>query len=397
MGLAELRALVRAIDPEPIGSLALELLQIWAPPGHEAPVALRLARAFREVAGLDEVTVDDEFPNSPSVVAWLRGRAPGPTVQWHGHMDAIDVPHASPRRDGDTLHGRGAADMRAACAAMVESARMLKAAGLPARGNVLITLHGLHESGGNEPLHRLIERGVHGDVVISGELGGGRTLPVASMGLTFWEIVIQRTGGVVHETVAGPEVIQPLRVGTELVDRLNALGSRLRARSHPYVGSESLYVAKFVCGDYYNTVPERCVLAGTRRHGLGTTLAAVRDELEALVDEVRRQSGADIKTTWTSIAEALTLDTGHPIVAAIRQANREVAGRDLEFVGSRAAGNAVHFWEEAGIPTVYYGADYVTAHSDHEQVSVRDLGRVAGGIALASALYLEGEPSPVKG
>ncbi|MBI2755642.1 MAG: M20/M25/M40 family metallo-hydrolase [Chloroflexi bacterium] len=382
----------RAIDAEAIGALAFELLSMWAPPGHETEVAVRLAAAFREVAGLDDVQLDEEFPGSPSIIAWLRGDEPGPTIQWHGHLDAIDVPHAPARREGDTLHGRGACDMRAACAALVWAAKALRESGLPRRGNVLITLHGLHESGGNEPLHRLIERGIHGDAAISGEVGGGLTLPVASLGLTFWSIVVKRPGGSLHETNAAPDLLRPLAVGRLLLERLDRLNERLAAHTHPYVGAESVYVGKFTCGDYFNTVPERCELAGTRRHGPGTSLAAVRDELEGLVEAVRHETGADIETHWNSIAEAFSLDPSESIVAAIREANIAVTGHDLSLVGMRASGNAVHFQQEARIPAVYYGADYSTAHSDHESVSVSDLARIAGGYALASALYLEGAP-----
>jgi succinyl-diaminopimelate desuccinylase len=380
----------RALDPEPIGALALETLEMWAPPGHEAAVADRLAAAFRDVAGLADVSLDEEVPGSPSVVAWLRGSGPGPTVQWHGHLDAIDVPHAAPRRDGDILHGRGACDMRAACVAMVYAARLLREVGLPMRGNVLITLHGLHESGGNEPLHALIKRGVHGNAVISGELGAGVTLPVCSLGLTFWSITIRRSGGTVHETNAPEAIVRPLDVARIIMARLDELNARLSQRVHPYVGSESVYVGKLVCGDYFNTVPERCEMAGTRRHGPDSNLTAVRDELEALVEAVRRETGAQIDTDWNGIAEAFSLDTEEPIVAAVREANRRLTGRDLTFVGVRASGNAVHFQQEAHVPTVYYGADYSTAHSDHESVSVTDLARIAGGYALTSALYLAG-------
>jgi acetylornithine deacetylase len=387
-----LRVAARNLDAEPIGALALELLEMWAPPGHEAAVAARMVEAFREIGGVSEVSLDAEFPESPSVVAWLRGSEPGRTVQWHGHLDAIDVPQAPAHRDGDVLHGRGACDMRAACAAMVYAARLLREAGLPRRGNVLITLHGMHESGGNEPLHGLIGRGIHGDAAISGELGGGRTLAVNSLGLTFWTIVVSRPGGSLHETNAPPGLVRPLEVGRLLMERLDALNARLSERVHPYVGAESVYVARCVCGDYFNTVPERCELAGTRRHGPDGSLAAVRDELEALVDEVRRETGAQIETNWNGIAEAFSLDVEHPIVAAIQRANVDLLGHELELVGSRASGNAVHFQHEAHIPAIYYGADYRTAHSDHESVSVADLARIAGGYALGSAYYLDGRP-----
>lgn len=193
-----------------------------------------------------------------------------------------------------------------------------------------------------------------------------------------------------HETNAPEGVVRPLEVGRLLMERLDALNVRLQQRRYPRIGGESVYVGKFVSGDYFNTVPEQCELAGTRRHGPGTTLAAVRDELEALVEAVREETGAAIEAAWNGIAEAFSLNVDHLVVTALRRANRALTGRDLEFVGSRASGNAVHFQQEAGVPCVYYGADYSTAHSDHESVSIADLGRIAGGFALASALYLEG-------
>ena len=77
-------------------------------------------------------------------------------------------------------------------------------AGLPDRGNVLITFHGLHEEGRSAPLHRLIERGIHGDAVIIGELGSPTELITSSRGLTFWDMDISRPGDPIHEQNARP-------------------------------------------------------------------------------------------------------------------------------------------------------------------------------------------------
>ncbi len=385
MSLADLREACRQIDPEPIAATTLDLLRIWSPPGHEAGMADRMASELSDAGA--RVRLDREFPNSPSVIAEL-GAGDGPTIQWHGHLDAIDVEHTPPERRDDLLVGRGAADMKGPDAAMVAAIRLLRAHGMPERGRVLVTLHGMHESGGNEPLHALIARGIHGDAVITGELGGGTELPIAGLGLTFWDIVIDRPGMSVHETVAEPGTIDPVEVGRLLHAELAGLRERLAAA--PLADPKpSLFVGKFVSGDYPNRLPVRADLAGTRRHDETSDLAAVAAELEALVDGVRRRTGAAIELRAVPIAESFSFDPDERIVGAMLDAHRDLFGGELRLVRAKVATNAVHFVREAGIPAVGYGPDPITNHSDHEQLAISELSRIAGGFALASAYFLE--------
>jgi acetylornithine deacetylase/succinyl-diaminopimelate desuccinylase-like protein len=333
------------------------------------------------------VRLDREFPGSPSVIAELGGHD-GPTIQWHGHLDAIDVEHAPPERDGDVLVGRGAADMKGPDAAMVAAAGLLREHGIPARGRVLITFHGLHESGGNEPLHGLIARGIHGDAVLTGELGGGVDLPIAGLGLTFWEIVVERRGIAIHENSITADTIDPVEVGRLLHGELAALRDRLAALP----GDDpkpSLFIGRFVAGDYVNRLPVRAELAGTRRHDPTTDLVAVAAELRGLVDGVRARTGATIELRSTPIAESFEIDASEPVVGAVRDAHRDLFGNELRLARSRVASNAVHFVREAAIPAVGYGPDPATNHSDRESLAVSELARIAGGFALASAYYLD--------
>ena len=385
MSLAALRDACQQIDPEPIAATTLDLLNIWSPPGHEAAMADRLATELAEAGAT--VRLDREFPNSPSVIAEL-GPGDGPTIQWHGHLDAIDVEHGPPERNGGLLVGRGAADMKGPDAALVAALRLLRDHGLPTRGRVLVTLHGMHESGGNEPLHALIARGIHGDAVITGELGGGTELPIGGLGLTFWEIVVQRPGMALHETVAGPDTIDPVETGRLLHAALAELRDRL-ADQPGAAPKPSLFIGKFVSGDYPNRLPIRAELAGTRRHDETIDLAAVAAELEALVDGVRRRTGASIELRAVPIAEGFSVDPREPIVGAMLDAHRDLFDRELQLVRARVATNAVHFVREAGIPAIGYGPDPATNHSDHEQLAVGELSRIAGGFALASAYFLE--------
>ncbi|HVA86724.1 MAG TPA: M20/M25/M40 family metallo-hydrolase [Candidatus Saccharimonadales bacterium] len=385
MSLIELRRLAAGVDPEPIAELATRMLEIWSPPGAESEIAAVAHRALLD-AGAEDVTLDEDVPGSPSVIAWLRGVEPGPTIQWHGHLDAIRTPQGPIRRDGDVIHGRGAADMKGALAAMVEAVKLLRAAGFPDRGNVLITFHGLHEEGGSVPLHRLIERGIHGDAVIIGELGSGRELVTNSRGLTFWDLIVRRPGEGIHETVAASDLVHPVRVGGLLLDRLLDLADGLAAGHVEPRGS--LFVGRFTSGDYYNRVPQEALLSGTRRHHADSSLAAVRAQLVELAARVAADTGATIEPEIHGLIEAYEIDPDERVARALRRAHHELTGERMVAVGSRATGNAGDFVHEAGIPVVYYGCAYPTAHSDDEQVFVPELARVAAGYALASAYFL---------
>lgn len=375
----------RALDVEPIAALALDLVSLWTPPGSESPMAERMA-AELEAAGA-RVTIDRTFPSSPSVIAEF-GATSGPTLQWHGHLDAIDAPHADARRDGDLIRGRGAADMKGPDAAMVAAARLLIDHGMPAHGRVLITLHGMHESGGNEPLHELIARGIHGDAVITGELGGGQHLPIAGLGLTFWTITVTRPGTSLHEIAAPAGTIDTVEVGRLLHQELAALRDRLLATPDADP-PPSLFVGQFTAGDYVNTMPVRAVLRGTRRHTISSTQEEVDTELRELVARVARETGADIDIDVVRVADAFEVDPQEDIVVAMQTAHRDLTGAELPVSRSRVATNAVHFVQEAGIPAVGYGPDPATNHSDDETLAVSELSRIAAGFALGTARYFE--------
>ena len=386
MSLQALLERCRSVDPEPIAQLVTRMVDVWSPPGREAEMAAVAHRALID-AGAEDVTIDDEFPDSPSVIAWLRSGNPGPTVQWHGHLDAIATAHSSVWREQDVIHGRGASDMKGALAAEIEAVKLLRAAGLPERGNVLITFHGLHEEGRSAPLHRLIERGIHGDAVIIGELGSPAELVTSGRGLTFWDMEISRPGEPVHEQNAPADTVHPVRTARVLLDRLLDLADALAAgRAEP---GGSLVIGQVNAGDYYNRVPNRALISGTRRHHADANLEQVRDQLVELAQAVARETGATIEPRIHSLIEAYEISPDERIARALRRANFDITGQAMASVPSRAVGNAADFVREAGIPAVYYGCNYATAHSDEETVALADLARVAAVFAMTTAYFLD--------
>lgn len=388
MTLSALWAACAALDQDAVATLALRLLQQWSPPGHEAPVAEAVADAL-VLAGADRVTLDEEFPGSPSVLAWLHGTAPGPTLQWHGHLDAIATPHEPARREGDVLVGRGACDMKGAIAAMVAAVGLLRQAGHPRHGQVLLTFHGLHEEGGNRPLLRLIERGVVGDAVLIGELASGDQLVTAGRGLSFWDVTIGATAQAVHETHRTPQTPDALAAAVGLLADLR------RHADEVATGGGSLFVGKLAAGDYHNRTPAWGTLAGTRRHSDVETLDEVRRRLEAVVLVSAEAAGVAMRTEVAGLAEAYAIDPEAHVARALRSAYGHLTGRSMMAGPSQAVGNAAQFVHLAGVPAVYHGCDYATAHSDREVASVSELAQLARVYAVMAACFFEPDRTPV--
>ncbi len=376
--------LAEQVDPQRITQLTLDMVRIPSPPGEERAVSEFYADVLRE-ADL-EVELDYEFPSSPSVVGWLRGSSRKPTLQLDGHTDTVDLPGPEPRFEHGFIHGRGSEDMKASLAAMAEAARIVRAAGVKLKGDLLLTAHGRHESATNETLISLIEKGVHGDAVIVTELGG-KDLPITGMGLAFWELRIAGDDEGIHETVAQAGAPHAVMAGYRAVQLLQEKAAELAGIEHPYLGAESIFIGRFQGGDYFNRMPASCVIAGTRRFGPGCSLDAIREEFERLAARVKMESGANVEV-WLDGIEGYSVDENERLAKALLRSHQQVTGKELPLAGTRAAANVPHFVHLAHVPALYYGASYLTAHSELERVELAQVVRAAKVYIHAILAYL---------
>jgi acetylornithine deacetylase/succinyl-diaminopimelate desuccinylase-like protein len=247
--------------------------------------------------------------------------------------------------------------------------------GLRLGGDLLLTAHGRHESATNETLEALIRKGVYGDAVIVAELGGD-DLPIAGMGLAFFNVRISRQGEILHETVAPPDMPHPILAGVRTVARLVERARALEKDLVPGLGPESLFVGRFQSGDYYNRLPATCEIAGTRRFGPQRRIADVRNEFDELAEQISKEMQVQVDV-WLDGLESFRIAADERIVTTVRRAYRQVTGRELPLAGTRTAANAPHFVHLAGVPAVYYGVRHLTGHSDDERVELAELVRSA--------------------
>jgi acetylornithine deacetylase len=366
---------VAGVSAERLRDLTVELVEVASPTGDTAAVAELYGRRLAE-AGLEVELLTDAFPATPTVVGRVRGDRPGPTIVLNGHLDTVPIPHAPPRLEGGVIHGRGTADMKGACAAAAEAARVL--AGTSFAGELVVLAIGLHEApdGRGQDLAHLLATGFTADLAVVCELSGAGEVAVAHMGQATAEITISRPGMPTHELTTPRGTPHPLHAAARVVEEVGRRRDELGLVDHPWVGAETYFVGELHGGDFYNRFPTTCRIVGTRRWAPGNTLAAVEAEYRALLARVAADTGCGIELDLRLVREAYSIDLSHPLLHALEDAYRSVTGQPLERVGVKSVADGALF-AAAGIPTVYHGPVGAGAHADEESMPVAELVRAA--------------------
>jgi acetylornithine deacetylase/succinyl-diaminopimelate desuccinylase-like protein len=380
--------LQRAVDPGRVHDLALELVRIPSPTGDTRAVTTCYAERLGELGV--EVQLDDEFPESPSVIAYVDGGRPGPTLELAGHLDTIPVPDDPPAiRDG-VLYGRGACDMKGSLAAVTEVVRVLYPLRARLQGRLMVCAYGYHEAplGRAQSLLGLLARGIVGDAVICVE-GPADAVAVIGKGMSTFEITVAREGEPLHELQAPPDLPHPLLAGLDVAGALRSWAQELsHGENLPYIGPESLFLGQFECGDFYNRVPTRCRIVGTRRYAPHKRFDEVEAEFQGRLEPLRRSTGAEIRLDLVKAKDGFQVREDEAVVRALQVGYGEVTGRDLPAGGATFVADASNFCHEGGVPAVYHGCGLERAHATPEYVPLVRLEQLARVLLAACAHYL---------
>jgi len=384
-----IRDILAQVDAQRIANLTLALVNIPSPSGGETKATEYFSQYLRE-AGI-EVQIDRSYPESPSIIAYVRGSSAGPTLQLDGHIDTVSTEHSPGEIRGGRVYGRGAADMKGNLAAMAEAAMILQGAGVDLTGSLMLTTHGQHEDAvGDNPLHAtllsLFEKNLYGDAVIVCE-GPHDGMVIAGRGLCFWEIDIRRDGDPVHEVIAGG-VTNPLVAANRLVMAMEEETSRWGLEPDLDVGPQSFFVGQIDGGDYYNRVPNHVHMKGTRRTTPGVSFKSMKADFEAIVDRTAAESNMQIDLKLIKSGQSYRLSPDEPIVAAVRKAYTSVVGEPLPLKGLRYTANGSQFINIAGAPAVLFGAKQHRAHANPEWVEIDELAKAAKVYLLSALNYL---------
>jgi acetylornithine deacetylase/succinyl-diaminopimelate desuccinylase-like protein len=377
----------RAVRPDRLTELAVELIRIPSPTQNAAEVAGRLAEVLA-AEGFEVGRPEAAWPRSPAVVTRFKTGVPGRTLQFNGHLDTVHLPFVPPRIEDGVLYGSGASDMKAGVAAMCEALLAVRDSGVLEAGGILLTAHDLHEApwGRGQQLAALIEEGYVGDAALLPEYLSS-TLPVVGRGMANVEVTLSRQGTPVHEVLGGLEQPRVIAAGADLVTRLEAADRSLTGRTHPLAGRESLFIGKVAGGEIYNQSPTEFRLAGTCRWLPGTAVDEVRKRFLEAVDGMEARPGIQIDAQFHYRRDAYEMNLEHPLVGAFQDSCQAVMGRPLPHGAKPFIDDGNTLRELAGIETITHGPRATGAHTTGEQVPLDDLVRVARVYACTAVAF----------
>lgn len=382
----------RELDNQSAVALLLKILAINTanPPGNEKDLALVLER-FLADQGF-ETCLDDLGNNRANLTARLRGTGQCKALFLNGHLDVVppgDLEWNSdpflPLQTGERIFARGACDMKAGVSAIIHAAMAIKQAGLPLRGDLILSFTADEETGGTGSMDYLERHGFEdvGAILIAEPTSGG--IKTACKGLFWVEIVV--SGQTAHGS--RPELGVNAIVGmSRLINKL--LNYDFKVEPHPILGLPSLNIAMIDGGVKVNVVPDRCRLMLDIRTLPGMSHALLVKDFEALCGEVRQtMPGLQTEIKIASDYPPLETDPTHPLVQMARSVIQEEFQRDEVPSGFTGCSDMVIFVPPTGLPNLFFGpGDLEMAHQPNEYVDIPQLVEATAFYAAMIERYL---------
>jgi acetylornithine deacetylase len=335
----------------------------------ETLIARALVQHLRG-AGLD-VELQEVVDGRSNVVATLRGRAPGRSLMFCGHIDTVGVagmshPFDPVERDG-RVYGRGSQDMKSGIAAMIGAARAIFEGGGLERGSLVIAcvVDEEHASIGSDAL---VTR-YRADAAVVTE---PTDLAVAIAHKGFEWVEIETEGHAAHGSRPREGRDAIVRMGRVLA-AIEALDRDLQAgRSHLLLGTASIHASLIEGGRELSSYPDRCSLQIERRTIPGEPIGVATREIETILEGL---GAADRE--FKAASRRMFARSPYEIEAAHELPRRLVESAGQSGIDAPVVG--MSFWTDAavlgdaGIPSVLFGPTGAGLHGLEEWVDLQSV------------------------
>ncbi|NUT40746.1 MAG: ArgE/DapE family deacylase [Thermoactinospora sp.] len=400
---------LNAIDDAETVELLTEAVRVPSVTGTDAESDLqhRFARLLTEAdldvdvwkLDLDALRAAEGFPGTEAervegygVVGVTAGEGE-PALVLQGHVDVVPTgdlakwqgsdPFAA-RITGDTLHGRGACDMKAGLVANVAVVRALRRAGVRLVRPLAVHCVVSEEDGGLGAFATLA-RGHSGEAAVITEPTSGTVITANAGALTFrLEVAGMAAHGATRaEGVSAIEMFWPV---FETLRRLEASRNRdLPALFDGNVLPYPIEIGTVRSGDWASTVPDLLVAEGRLGVRLDEDPAEARAAFEEAVVDVAHPwlRAHPVTVTWPGGQFASgRLPAAHPLLGEVNAAVAAVRG-GVPAETAAPYGSDLRLYNGGGIPALHYGpGDVRFAHAPREQVALGELREVTRALAL---------------
>lgn len=288
------------------------------------------------------------------------------TLIWNGHVDVVPghEEQFTPFEELGRLYGRGAADMKAGVAAMMQAFVELDAASLEKTVQLHIVTD--EEIGGRNTSKWLVEQGYHGDFVICGEPTGLK-VGLQSKGILRMDLTFK--GKPAH----GSRPWEGINAIESAMKYHMAMGELpFRKESTEYYEQPSVNLPIINAGDRYNVVPEICHMSYDIRFMPGQD----KDEIIRQMAELADTLNVDMEYKASGSTPALTTTQENPYIQTLQQAIKTVTDQEAILFGQHGAADTRYYAAvTGGEGAIEFGpsgddwhgnAEYVLISSIHE-------------------------------
>ncbi len=261
-----------------------------------------------------------------------------------GHLDTV-YPGANFRREGDTVHGAGVADMKGGDVVMIAALRALHAAGALEGAQIIVVMSGDEEAVGKpvEVARRdLLEAARRSDVALAFESAIGRTGTVARRGSISWELEVQgptgHSSGMFSPAVGSGAVFEMTRILQGFYDRLRPLDGLTISPALVAAGAEAeLSRTGGRLAGKTNIIPPRALVHGDLRTVSAEQLAEAQARMQAVVRQNLPRTSAGLTFSEGYPAMAPT-PANYALLAQLDQASRDLGLGEITAFDPRGRG-----------------------------------------------------------
>jgi len=282
--------LLGRIDRAEIATLCSRLIQFNSvnPPGNEGEIAQYIATLLQE-AGLT-VEMLPHSPERASLIARLKGSGEMPALVFSGHLDTLPIsddpwqhaPFGGEISDGK-VWGRGGTDMKGGDTALITVAKILAAAQVPLKGDLILVFSAGEEEdqmGAWAIAERLHDEEIQAMLIPEPT---ENEVEIAEKGALWLEITTHGKAGHISRIDEARNAIEMM------IPLLSEFAAFPFPHKDPLLGVMLRSINMIQAGQKVNTIPDRCVATVEMRTVPGQDHEAVVAEVEQLIADAGRR------------------------------------------------------------------------------------------------------------
>ena len=332
------------------------------------------------------VMPDRNLGRMPVVVGTLKGDGKGRSLILNGHYDTVPLGVIENwTRDpfngeihGGKIFGRGACDMKAGIAAMLQAVKFIQKAGIRLDGDLIVQVVPEEELTQMGTL-ACCQKGYKADAAVIPE-PSGMNVWIAMRGSIHGKITVFGKAGHAAQTQphwrAGGGV-NAISKAAKIILAMEELTEEWRDRpdkQHKFVDPDNIVATVIKGGEYWEMYPEKVKIEFSSNFVPGSvgTIEEIEEKIKSVAntDSWMKEHPPQIDISWVYGAE---IDENEEIVkTAIESANE--LGFKAETKGLGSLTDAIHLINYSNIPTISIGPETLeNAHAPDEYVEIDQL------------------------